>query len=224
MTTTKVSRRTTCFQRPKIQSIILYSLMVTSILGFSVAFTGCEGEVLSDSFTPTQSTLSPSVLPPDGENLTSQKVTATRSESTDLGGTEPSTDEIEPSKDDSANVSVERKETKRMWFASKNGAIEHVNAANFRTVVLEADVPVLVDFYADWCGPCRALAPVLEQLAQETQNVRIVKVNVDQSPTLAAQYRVSAIPTLIVFNQGKPVQRMTGLMSKEELKRVLAVK
>lgn len=197
--------------------------MVTTILGFSVAFTGCAGQVLSDSFAPTQSTLSPSVLPPGEESQTSQNVTATRSESTDLMGIEPSRDEIEPSKDDNANVSVERKETKRMWFASKSGSIEHVNATNFRTVVLEADVPVLVDFYADWCAPCRALAPILEQLAQETQDVRIVKVNVDQAPNLAAQYRVSAIPTLILFNQGKPVQRMTGLMSKEELKRVLAV-
>lgn len=110
-----------------------------------------------------------------------------------------------------------------MWFASKSGSVEHVSAADFKTAVLEADVPVLVDFYADWCGPCRALAPVLEQLAQETQGVRIVKVNVDQAPNLAAQYRVSAIPTLILFNQGKPVQRMTGLMTKEELKRALGV-
>lgn len=110
-----------------------------------------------------------------------------------------------------------------MWFASGNKAIEHVNAATFRTAVLESDVPVLVDFYADWCGPCRALAPVLEQLAQEIDGVRIVKVNVDQAPTLAAQYRVSAIPTMILFDQGRPVQRVTGLASQDELKRLLAV-
>lgn len=110
-----------------------------------------------------------------------------------------------------------------MWFTGGKKTIEHVNAANFNSLVAQSDVPVLVDFYADWCGPCRALAPILEQLAQEVDGVRIVKVNVDQAPTLAAQYRVSAIPTLILFDQGRPIQRITGLASKEDLKRLLAV-
>ncbi len=110
-----------------------------------------------------------------------------------------------------------------MWFSGGKKTIEHANAANFNSLVAQSDMPVLVDFYADWCGPCRALAPILEQLAQEVDGVRIVKVNVDQAPTLAAQYRVSAIPTLILFDQGRPVQRITGLASKEDLKRLLAV-
>jgi len=99
--------------------------------------------------------------------------------------------------------------------------VEHVDQADFEQQVLRSPVPVLVDFYADWCGPCRAIAPVLEELARETPRARIVKVNVDDNPELAAQYRISAIPQLLVFANGEVVAQHLGLASKAELKALL---
>jgi thioredoxin 1 len=100
-------------------------------------------------------------------------------------------------------------------------SVQHANDANFQTVVLNADVPVLVDFYADWCGPCQRLSPVLEQLAAETAGARIVKVNVDDSPSLAARYGVDSIPSLKVFKKGQVTDHLVGLASKEQLSELL---
>jgi thioredoxin 1 len=100
-------------------------------------------------------------------------------------------------------------------------AIVYASEENFEEEVLRSEVPVLVDFYADWCGPCRALGPVLEELAEETPDAKIVKVNVDDSPQLAGQYRVSSIPNLIVFKDGKIVAQQAGLAGKKQLKALL---
>jgi len=99
--------------------------------------------------------------------------------------------------------------------------VEHASQETFAQQVLRADGPVLVDFYADWCGPCRALAPVLEQLARENPEARIVKVDVDQNPDLAARYEVSAIPTLLLFHNGRVVDQVIGLANKGRLKEML---
>jgi thioredoxin 1 len=80
---------------------------------------------------------------------------------------------------------------------------------------------VLVDFYADWCGPCQMLAPVLEELARETPSAKIVKVNVDQSRQLATRYGINAIPSVMVFREGKMVSRYTGLADKAQLQKML---
>ena len=101
--------------------------------------------------------------------------------------------------------------------------IVHANDQNFQQVVLQSDVPVLVDFYADWCGPCRALGPVLEQVASETADAKIVKVNVDESPQVSGQYGISAIPCLLVFQGGQVVDRHVGLANKQQLKALLDV-
>jgi thioredoxin 1 len=100
-------------------------------------------------------------------------------------------------------------------------AVIYADEESFGEEVLDSKVPVLVDFYADWCGPCRALSPVLEQLADETPNAKIVKVNVDENPQLAGRYRVSSIPNLLVFRDGKVTDQQVGLASKQQLKTLL---
>ncbi|NQT40409.1 MAG: thioredoxin [Planctomycetes bacterium] len=99
--------------------------------------------------------------------------------------------------------------------------VEHADTADFQRKVLESDVPVLVDFYADWCGPCRMLAPTLEELARETSDARIVKVDVDRNPELAARYKVGSIPSLAVFAGGEIRAQHVGLADKSELKALL---
>jgi thioredoxin 1 len=110
---------------------------------------------------------------------------------------------------------------RNMSVAQKNSQVHHANEANFDDIVLKSDVPVLVDFYADWCGPCQRLAPILEDLAAETPDARIVKVNVDQNPNLASQYGISAIPSLKVFKNGSVVNQIVGLASKNQLRSML---
>ena len=90
-----------------------------------------------------------------------------------------------------------------------------VNGENFKDQVLESEVPVLVDFWATWCGPCRQVAPVLEELADEFEGkMRIAKLDVDESQQLAMEFQVSSIPTFILFKGGQVSGRMMGAMSK----------
>jgi thioredoxin 1 len=94
--------------------------------------------------------------------------------------------------------------------------IENVNDENFGRVVLDSKQPVLVDFWAQWCGPCRSLAPIVDALAEQyAGTARIVKLNVDDSPAIVERYRVQAIPTLILFRGGEEKQRMVGVSGKE---------
>ena len=101
------------------------------------------------------------------------------------------------------------------------GRVEHAHDGDFAAKVLQSDVPVLVDFYADWCGPCQRLAPTLEDLARENPSAKVVKVDVDRSPQLAMQYGVSSIPALAVFKDGQITAQHVGLASKEQLKALL---
>lgn len=101
--------------------------------------------------------------------------------------------------------------------------IEHLTNANFSAELTQAVIPVLVDFYADWCGPCKGLAPVLEELAVELEGkVRIYKVNVDAAPELASRYRIRGVPTMILFHHGEEIDRLVGALPKAELSRALA--
>lgn len=96
--------------------------------------------------------------------------------------------------------------------------------SNFEAEVLKADKPVLVDFWASWCMPCRMLAPVVEEIAEETKDRVIVgKINVDEEGELARKYRVASIPTLIVFENGQEVRRSVGVIDKEDILDMLGI-
>jgi thioredoxin 1 len=103
-----------------------------------------------------------------------------------------------------------------------NSFIEEVNEGNFAKAVLDSKQPVLVDFWAQWCGPCRALAPIIAELAEKyAGTARDAKLNVDDSPALAERYRVMAIPTLILFQDGEEKERMIGVSKREAIERLM---
>jgi thioredoxin 1 len=97
------------------------------------------------------------------------------------------------------------------------GNLDAVTDINFQAEVIESDVPVLVDFWAPWCGPCRVIAPVLEQIAIERDDLRIVKLNVDENQQTAASFDVLSIPTMILFRNGQVVKKVIGAYPRKKL-------
>ena len=98
----------------------------------------------------------------------------------------------------------------------------NITALNFETEVLQSDEPVLLDFYADWCGPCKMLAPVLHEIAEENADtLRVGKVNVDEQMELAMRFQVDSIPMLVLFKDGKAVAKTVGYRPKAELARLV---
>lgn len=96
-------------------------------------------------------------------------------------------------------------------------AVIEARDGNFAQEVLNADKPVLVDFWAEWCMPCRMMAPVVDQIAEEHPEIKVVKLNVDESPLIASTYRIMSIPTLGIFKDGKMVDKVIGVTPKQHL-------
>ena len=97
------------------------------------------------------------------------------------------------------------------------GTLKDVTDANFQAEVIESETPVLVDFWAPWCGPCRVVAPVLEEIANERDDLRIVKLNVDENQQTAAAFEVLSIPTMILFKNGASAKKIIGAYPKRKL-------
>ena len=91
------------------------------------------------------------------------------------------------------------------------------NQHNFQEEVLQSDRPVLVDFWASWCGPCRMVIPIVEEIAEEREDIKVVKVNVDEEAELAAQYQIMSIPTLMVFKNGEITAQALGALPKNQI-------
>ena len=96
-------------------------------------------------------------------------------------------------------------------------AVKHVTADDFDKEVLQSDIPVLVDFWAPWCGPCKMMGPIIDELANEVTDVKICKLNTDEADTIAFKYRVMSIPTLILFKNGEKAASSVGAISKAEV-------
>ena len=101
-------------------------------------------------------------------------------------------------------------------------SVIHATNENFNEVVLNSDIPVLVDFFATWCGPCRMVAPILEEIAAEHPEYKIVKIDVDEEPDLASRFGVMSIPTLLVFKNGELVSQNVGALPKARLLSLLS--
>ena len=97
-----------------------------------------------------------------------------------------------------------------------------ITKENFRQEVLESAKPVLLDLWASWCGPCRRVAPIIEEIAAQRQDIRVGKINVDEQPELAAAFRVMSIPTLVVMKGGKVVNQALGALPKDQIVSLLA--
>ena len=100
-------------------------------------------------------------------------------------------------------------------------SIKIINSQNFKNEISEQSGVAVVDFYADWCGPCQMLAPIMKEIAEERKDITVGKINVDESPELAMQFNITSIPAVIIFKDGKETDRIIGYRPKEEILNIL---
>lgn len=96
-------------------------------------------------------------------------------------------------------------------------AVVHLTRNNFKTEVMQSDKTVLIDFWAEWCGPCRMMSPIIDEVADEVSDVKVCKVNVDEASDLASMFGIESIPTLVVIKNGQAVNKSIGLISKDKV-------
>lgn len=96
-------------------------------------------------------------------------------------------------------------------------SVININQENFRQEILESDRPVLVDFWASWCGPCKMVLPIMDEIAAERSDIKVCKINVDEQPELAGQFQIMTIPTLMVFKNGQVVNQTSGARPKNQI-------
>lgn len=100
-------------------------------------------------------------------------------------------------------------------------SVIHITNHNFQEEVLQSDRPVLLDFWASWCGPCQMVSPIIDEIANERSDIKVGKINVDEQPELAAQFRIMSIPTLVAIKDGKVVHQVVGVRSKSQILEML---
>ena len=115
------------------------------------------------------------------------------------------------------NNIIEPKQDIKNDEEGKKVSILKISSDDFEQEVIKSDKTVLVDFYATWCAPCRMMSPILESIAEENSNIKVVKVDIDENQNLAIQYNVMSIPTMIVFKNGEPVKTFVGVTAKEDI-------
>ena len=121
--------------------------------------------------------------------------------------------------DSQNNTSIESNQY--IYEGGESMGVIEVSDENFKSEVLESDKTVLIDFYADWCGPCKMLSPVVEEVAKENDNIKVVKINLDNSQDIAVEYGIMSIPTLVVIKNGQETNRSIGVISKSEITKLL---
>lgn len=115
----------------------------------------------------------------------------------------------------------QEKNTKNENIKEDKMSVLEVTSNEFEKEILKSEKPVLVDFYADWCGPCKMLAPIVEQVATENNDVKVCRINVDEAQDLAVEYGIMSIPTLVVIKNGKEANRAVGVLGKDEILEML---
>jgi len=108
------------------------------------------------------------------------------------------------------------------WKKKDKYITPHANDANFNEIVTKSDIPVLVDFYADWCGPCKILGPIIDELSEEYKGrAKVIKVNTQNNPALSSHFKIKSIPTIMIFNKGHFQEKFHGLIPKPNLEEIL---